>query len=1094
MRRILTYCALIVGLIVLAAALGFFAIFGTGPGRAFLITQAEPRIAAALGGEVEIGRLEGAPPGSLVLTDIRLSENGEPWLTVDRAELNWRPLALVGRDIIADTIVIDGAFLSGQPPERPKTEKGPEPIRIGLPQNLPDIVVGDITITNFRSDIGPAPSRVDGRGSLNMGGRQFTADLSLMSSGEKDTVDARIRLDPRADQAVIDVAITSQADGLITTFANLGGPLFIEAKGDGPVDEFHVDLTAASDAYGQISGVIRSDLTSAGSLATQLTFVPGAEFSGIEEFGDTVSLEAKLEQGHETGVVNVTELTAGIGAFSGDFKWVNRRDRIAKLSVNGELEFSNGYRPDIQSYIGEKLALHSSLERQRDAYSFVAYLESDRARIAVDDGKTDLSKTVSGAVNAMLAARDDAPPPLNFGSTAAGPFVFVAGETVRADNFTLTIGDQSTIRGDIRYAFESGTLAYDGDINLSVQVVEGLIPSIRPDGRTSGALNFEGALDNFAVEAEFTTPELRINDNAAPALAIQAALTGLPAAPVGSISARSRYGGAGNFDADIETESSGRISIPVLKYESGNFLLSGRGGYLPTTRIIDINLSYSGKAGAEPWPGVQLVGDIALNGRLAGGGASSDFAANSRSLRINGAQISGVEISATGPPGAVGVNLTGDRLWFGRERAVADFDAKATADLREPIQIDIQRLDAIVDNIETTLTSPTKIVLGDGVSVKNLRLDWGREGSIALDGEFDRERWRAEAALKDFNIPETDGRLTLNADIDTNRDTPARGEFSLRSLLTNSNEAALAGAFVWNGTHIALTSEKDAGAVDMNLRLPARLSRTPEISIQTDGEMDGHIHYEGEIKIIAAYLPPALQSFEGKLDASATVAGAYDEPRINGRAELTDGAYTEPRSGFSLAGVHTEASASVTPGGTRIEFTGGARGGAQSSADTITLSGDVALGDNASLDLTVSLEDAEFAAGPISSTRASGVVEVRGAPGAATVNGAIEVKELNAQVVSPETTGLEPIEVVNAGTAANERSAEATPQPGYEFTLKIAADDRIFIRGRGLESEWRADVEANSDRGEPIVTGAVTLRRGWLDFSGRRFDPGSSDW
>jgi translocation and assembly module TamB len=52
----------------------------------------------------------------------------------------------------------------------------------------------------------------------------------------------------------------------------------------------------------------------------------------------------------------------------------------------------------------------------------------------------------------------------------------------------------------------------------------------------------------------------------------------------------------------------------------------------------------------------------------------------------------------------------------------------------------------------------------------------------------------------------------------------------------------------------------------------------------------------------------------------------------------------------------------------------------------------------------------------------------------------------------------------------------------------VEADDRIFIRGRGLESEWAANVNAVTGREAPLILGSLTLRRGWLDFSGRRFN------
>ena len=43
------------------------------------------------------------------------------------------------------------------------------------------------------------------------------------------------------------------------------------------------------------------------------------------------------------------------------------------------------------------------------------------------------------------------------------------------------------------------------------------------------------------------------------------------------------------------------------------------------------------------------------------------------------------------------------------------------------------------------------------------------------------------------------------------------------------------------------------------------------------------------------------------------------------------------------------------------------------------------------------------------------------------------------------------------------------------------------MRGRGLESEWKTDLHVSGDAREPLITGSVSLRRGYLDFASRRF-------
>jgi translocation and assembly module TamB len=47
---------------------------------------------------------------------------------------------------------------------------------------------------------------------------------------------------------------------------------------------------------------------------------------------------------------------------------------------------------------------------------------------------------------------------------------------------------------------------------------------------------------------------------------------------------------------------------------------------------------------------------------------------------------------------------------------------------------------------------------------------------------------------------------------------------------------------------------------------------------------------------------------------------------------------------------------------------------------------------------------------------------------------------------------------------------------------------RVFVRGRGLESEWQGRIEAQGTASEPRLIGRLEIRRGTFDLLDRRFD------
>jgi translocation and assembly module TamB len=51
----------------------------------------------------------------------------------------------------------------------------------------------------------------------------------------------------------------------------------------------------------------------------------------------------------------------------------------------------------------------------------------------------------------------------------------------------------------------------------------------------------------------------------------------------------------------------------------------------------------------------------------------------------------------------------------------------------------------------------------------------------------------------------------------------------------------------------------------------------------------------------------------------------------------------------------------------------------------------------------------------------------------------------------------------------------------------VEAPSKLFVRGRGLESEWGGAITVRGEAAEPALGGQIRLRRGFLDLLNRRF-------
>jgi translocation and assembly module TamB len=69
---------------------------------------------------------------------------------------------------------------------------------------------------------------------------------------------------------------------------------------------------------------------------------------------------------------------------------------------------------------------------------------------------------------------------------------------------------------------------------------------------------------------------------------------------------------------------------------------------------------------------------------------------------------------------------------------------------------------------------------------------------------------------------------------------------------------------------------------------------------------------------------------------------------------------------------------------------------------------------------------------------------------------------------------------------------EAPPEPSADpFLLRldvvVGIPGQLFVRGRGLESEWEGELQVAGTASEPSVAGELRVRRGFFDFIDQRF-------
>lgn len=282
-----------------------------------------------------------------------------------------------------------------------------------------------------------------------------------------------------------------------------------------------------------------------------------------------------------------------------------------------------------------------------------------------------------------------------------------------------------------------------------------------------------------------------------------------------------------------------------------------------------------------------------------------------------------------------------------------------------------------------------------------------------------------------------------------------------------------------------LSARLDGGWKDGRVQARAEISDGHSLRAQAEGEfplpgdgaISGRLHATGDAARLAESLPLSGHVIAGRLDASATVAGTMAAPRLNGHADLSNGRYENLDNGTVVTPLH----AAAILDGERISVT--AEGG-DGGDGTVRLTGRGDLDGTYAGDITLNRftvlrrGDAEAAA--------SGTVHL----GDERIAGSLTVPRAEVNVGQLRGGGPVKLDVIEINRPGGDTPAPAKTEHRTSVALALAIDvavEHAFVRGRGLDSEWRGDVTVGGTTTQPSLTGRLVAARGQYEALGKAF-------
>ena len=239
----------LLGLVVALALLALLVVLGinSDPGRRFVAEQIAG-LEFENGLKIGVGRIEGSLYGTMTLRQLTLSDPKGVFLTVPRAQVDWRPLAYLQDHVEVRSFVAPTATMTRVPEFRLTT--GPL---------LPDL---DITIGRLKVDRVIIDKAVTGErrvafidGSARISDRRAQVTLAASAIGGEgraggDRIALKLDAVPEANRLGLNLFVSAPRDGVVAKLAGIDQPLTLRVNGAGDWRKWDGRLSADLDNAG----------------------------------------------------------------------------------------------------------------------------------------------------------------------------------------------------------------------------------------------------------------------------------------------------------------------------------------------------------------------------------------------------------------------------------------------------------------------------------------------------------------------------------------------------------------------------------------------------------------------------------------------------------------------------------------------------------------------------------------------------------------------------------------------------------------------------------------------------------------------------
>jgi translocation and assembly module TamB len=419
--------------------------------------------------------------------------------------------------------------------------------------------------------------------------------------------------------------------------------------------------------------------------------------------------------------------------------------------------------------------------------------------------------------------------------------------------------------------------------------------------------------------------------------------------------------------------------------------------------------------------------------------------------------------------------------------------------------IQINRFQGRCGDWPVRLATPVSILLRrEGYAVEGLSLGLGEgrlEGSVLAEAEAMTLRTDFESlplgALRLAGAPDIAGAATGSIRLQgyggesTGNMEIRLDELMLRDPQFQDMPAATItarGELQQGRLDAALNVQGLKGPIDVLLQVPLQLSVSPLTwSLPPQGEVNGTLVGDIDLPWIPLLMSLDDQGLEGRLEMNLTLGGTVAAPDISGEGKIQNASYEHIRSGTVIKDIDLQMVAKTPRLSIKDARATDGEGG------KISARGWIDLIPNKDFPFNVDLvsEHAKLVRLDNATAIASGEVELSGSLAAILLQGQLEVNEAELRIPNRAAADIPELEVIEIHgireRAQGQRDKDDPQKRDFRLDMTVVSPGRVFLRGRGLDSEWEGNLRMTGKASEPVVTGRLSVVRGHVNFLGKRF-------